>query len=313
MADQLSASPSRALDWTGDIVPGARLTTYVSGTTTLVTVFQDLAGTIPHTNPVLADEQGVFPQMFYTGSVKAIATDPDGVVLPGYPMDPLARSITSTSAASSIGFEPSSEIPETDVQAAIDRVQQNFTTELGTGVGFLTRGTADEPLRTRVISGDGLSVTVSNGNGDATFPTIATVKPTEVEARAGLNANAALTPLSLRQALSAVNAAPVFACRAWVQFDGATGGVRANGNIASVIKNATGDFTITFITAMPTANYAVVGSGAGVVNHPVTAVAVHSGTAPTTSAVRVISGITGGMGSNGDIREPFMVSVAIFC
>ena len=63
--------------------------------------------------------------------------------------------------------------------------------------------------------------------------------------------------------------APIYGCRAWVNFNGtrnatdtgaSTNGanvlIRASGNVASVLKNGTGDYTITFTTAMPDANYA---------------------------------------------------------
>ena len=66
--------------------------------------------------------------------------------------------------------------------------------------------------------------------------------------------------------------APAYACRAWVNFDGTrdtTGAVstantnrliRSSGNVTSVLRNGTGDYTITFTTAMSDANYSVVGS-----------------------------------------------------
>ena len=55
--------------------------------------------------------------------------------------------------------------------------------------------------------------------------------------------------------------APIYGCRAWVNFDGTgtTGTnmtIRGSGNVASVYKNGTGDYTITFTTAMPDTNYA---------------------------------------------------------
>lgn len=58
------------------------------------------------------------------------------------------------------------------------------------------------------------------------------------------------------------SAATAYGCRAWVNFDGtgSTGAnqtIRASGNVASVYKNASGDYTVTFTTAMPDANYAV--------------------------------------------------------
>lgn len=56
--------------------------------------------------------------------------------------------------------------------------------------------------------------------------------------------------------------APVYACRAWVNFNG-TGAVaiRASGNVSSITDNGTGDYTINFTTAMPDANYCFTGNG----------------------------------------------------
>lgn len=136
MADLVLLTPSRPTDWAGDIVPGALATFYLSGTTTPATVYQDQAGTIPHTQPLVADGDGVFPVIYSPVSVKAVVTDADGVELPGSPIDPCARSLTSASGASEISFSATAEIPETDVQAAIERVQQNLTDDLeSAGVG----------------------------------------------------------------------------------------------------------------------------------------------------------------------------------
>ena len=53
-----------------------------------------------------------------------------------------------------------------------------------------------------------------------------------------------------------------YKCRAWVNFNGTTspGTIRASGNVSSVTKNGTGDYTVNFTTAMPDANYSVGGS-----------------------------------------------------
>lgn len=68
-------------------------------------------------------------------------------------------------------------------------------------------------------------------------------------------------------------AAPIYGCRAWVNFDGTrdSGGaasaantnrfIRAAGNVASVLRNGTGNYTITLTTALPDANYAVTFGG----------------------------------------------------
>lgn len=57
-----------------------------------------------------------------------------------------------------------------------------------------------------------------------------------------------------------------FPAAAWVNFNGVTGAIRASGNVSSITKNGTGDYTINFTNAMPDANYAAVVSATGPVN-----------------------------------------------
>ena len=63
---------------------------------------------------------------------------------------------------------------------------------------------------------------------------------------------------------NASGSAPVYACRAWVNFNGTgTVAIRASGNVSSITDNGTGDYTINFTTAMPDANYSAVASSYG--------------------------------------------------
>lgn len=67
------------------------------------------------------------------------------------------------------------------------------------------------------------------------------------------------------QLTTASGAAPSYAARAWVNFNGVGAlAIRASGNVSSVTDNGVGDYTINFSTAMPDTNYAVV---AGCVSH----------------------------------------------
>lgn len=78
-------------------------------------------------------------------------------------------------------------------------------------------------------------------------------------------ANDTITASKLNGAQSGT--APIFGVRAWVNFDAtrdSTGNtnssntnrfIRSSGNVESVLKTATGKYTITFTTAMPNANY----------------------------------------------------------
>jgi hypothetical protein len=84
---------------------------------------------------------------------------------------------------------------------------------------------------------------------------------TTAEAQAGTDDLKAITSLKLRDALNATGTAPIYACRAWVNFNGTgTVAIRASGNVSSITDNGTGNYTINFTTAMTDANYSAVGS-----------------------------------------------------
>ena len=70
--------------------------------------------------------------------------------------------------------------------------------------------------------------------------------------------------VATKTALNASGSAPVYACRAWVNFNGTgTVAIRASGNVSSITDNGVGLYTINFATAMPDANYSVTGITSG--------------------------------------------------
>jgi hypothetical protein len=109
--------------------------------------------------------------------------------------------------------------------------------------------------------------------------------------------------------------------KAWVSFDGTkdtTGAVstantnrqiRASFNVTSVLRNGAGDFTITFTTAMPDANFAVLATTRGsVTNDADDVISVHPTTDPTTTTVRIINHNA----SLGAQRDVSYISLAIY-
>ena len=58
----------------------------------------------------------------------------------------------------------------------------------------------------------------------------------------------------------ATGAAPIYACRAWVNCAGVGGTIYGSGNVSSVAHDAQGVWTVNFATALPDANYAIVGT-----------------------------------------------------
>ena len=92
------------------------------------------------------------------------------------------------------------------------------------------------------VASGGSGVTTSTGTGAnvlGTSPTLAT--PTFDSA----------------QLATVVGTAPLYMCRAWVNFNGSgTVAIRGSGNVSSITDNGAGDYTVNFTTAMSDANYA---------------------------------------------------------
>jgi hypothetical protein len=95
--------------------------------------------------------------------------------------------------------------------------------------------------------------------------------------------------------------------RAWVNFNGTgTVAIRANYNVASITDNGTGDYTVNFTTALPDANYAVVGTGQNN-TQAIETVVLKAGATPLTTAGANIRTVF----PSGYVDSPFVL-VAIF-
>ena len=95
-------------------------------------------------------------------------------------------------------------------------------------------------------------------------------------------------------------------CRAWVNFNGSTGAIRAQYNVSSVTRNGVGNYTINFSNAMADVNYAVCTGSGGGNNGLETPAGV--GATRTTTAVSVGSYVYNS-GTSNDIVQ---YNVAIF-
>lgn len=133
-------------------------------------------------------------------------------------------------------------------------------------------------------------------------------------AQAGTNDTDFLTAKKLRDALNASGDAPVYACRAWVHFNGVgVVSVIASGNVSSVTDNGVGDYTLNFATPMPNANYSISSSSTELSDGTPLPVSLRmSGTTPllkSTSAVRVSTRST----YNSTLLDVNNISVQVFC
>lgn len=104
--------------------------------------------------------------------------------------------------------------------------------------------------------------------------------------------------------------APLYAARAWVNFNGTgTVAIRASGNVSSITDNGTGDYTVNFTTAMSDANYsAELTPCRNVAADTNMQAGVYGQTGYAAGSVRLQTRIA----SSSGLEDAFAVNVAIF-
>ena len=83
-----------------------------------------------------------------------------------------------------------------------------------------------------------------------------------ISATQGTGANAVLkygtintaNSAPVKTALNATGSVPIYACRAWVNFNGVNGNILGSGNVSSITKVGTGNYRVNFTIAMPDTN-----------------------------------------------------------
>jgi hypothetical protein len=131
-------------------------------------------------------------------------------------------------------------------------------------------------------------------------------------AAAGTNntqvATTAMVHSAITNDLHVTGSAPMYACRAWVNFDGtqSTPAIRACGNVSSVTKNGTGDYMVNIATAMPDANYTTCITIGGT-NSTYSSRTSEDLTARTSSAFRMAV-----LNTNNNAADSQQVNISIF-
>lgn len=98
-------------------------------------------------------------------------------------------------------------------------------------------------------------------------------------------------------------------CRAWVKFVGSTAVISSSFNVSSITRNATGNYTVNYTTALSNSNYSLVGTvsrsdGAAAV------VQINDGLYSTTQSAILVYGVAaGGIVATFD---PTIVNVSVF-
>jgi hypothetical protein len=118
---------------------GAKLYFFEVGTTTPKTTYQDADETTPHANPVVADANGVFAPIYFTGPYKIRMDDADDVVI-----NTADNVIPTTDAAVLVGdFDSStnsSNYPASGSKGQMYKVSTGFTLAAASGSHVLLTG-----------------------------------------------------------------------------------------------------------------------------------------------------------------------------
>lgn len=194
--------------------------------------------------------------------------------------------------------------------ASTSEVQGTHTTGTVTsGTTSLTVASGSGISDGDYVVGEGITpgTTVSSGGGT-----------TSITLSANAGATLSSDPVSFYKADKVLSPGLVAGglCRAWVNFNGTgTVAIRASFNVASITDNGTGDYTVTFATAMPDANYCVTalngfsgGNTSDVLNIGIKSLT--GDTALQTGSVRIMSHYED-YASTGGV-DPVFVCVAIF-
>ena len=160
---------------------------------------------------------------------------------------------------------------------------------------------------------------ITNTNQTLTLPdatdTVAGIAATQTLTNKTLTSPTLTTPnIDSAQFATVSGTAPIYPCRAWVNFNGTgTVAIRASGNVTSITDNGTGDYTVNF-PAMPDANYTAVANsdstnssspqGMAINFSPV----INNKVAPTSIALRVACWVL----STGGGFDNSYINVAIF-
>lgn len=153
----------------------------------------------------------------------------------------------------------------TMVQVAMTDLATYFTGDITT-VGALDSGSITSGFGAIDNGSSNITTTGTISFGTLTDATTSVTSIKDEDDMASDDASALATQQSIKAYVDdksitqTSGSAPYYGARAWVNFEGSASGatIRGSQNVASVTRNAAGNYTVTLTTAMADTNYAVV-------------------------------------------------------
>ncbi len=242
---------SQFIDSCGRPLAGGKVYTYEANTTTPKTTYADTEGLAVNTNPIILDESGRARIYMGDGSYRIRVLDRNEALIAD--TNKISRYVTNTELEVFVqtveaGLSDLSQVKESLEVFAVAAI--NNQKGMPDGLAPLDANTKVDPLY--------LPTATETTIGAAEIATQAEINAATDDARF-------VTPLKLlsglKNHLNVSGDAPMYACRAWVNFDGdGVVAIKGSGNVSSVTDNGIGDYTINFTTAMPDANYSFTSS-----------------------------------------------------
>lgn len=267
------------------IVPGAEVSVYDVGTTTLKSVFSDTALSVGAANPIICNSAGLHDMRYIavgsykivirrTGAGTTIRTrdNIDGRIPVGTGALAIINggtgATTAPAAITALGGATAAEVAAiaADVASLSGQLASSEKTHIATGTTAqrpATPAEGDIRRNTDLTTFEGY-----NGSAWINFAVLPTAQTdpsatdtaegfieiaTQAEMETGTDVVRAVTPGRVQHHRGVA--------KAWGKFAGATGTLASGSlNVASVVRDSAGDYTITFTTAFSSADYAVMPS-----------------------------------------------------
>lgn len=240
----------------GKPLAGGKVYSYAAGTTTNKATYTTMAGTVANPNPITLDQNGKAKIFLGDGAYRLRILDSNDALVDD--IDQISRYVTQSEFAAFQQTVNDGVAQLTEVREQIDvYVNASIGDQKGfaNGIAPLDANVKVDPIYLPVLPNTAIPQATESIIGVAEVATQAEVNAATDDLRI-------ITPkkllAGLKNHLNASGNAPIYACRAWVNFNG-TGvvAIRASGNVSSITDNGVGNYTINFTTALPDSNYAV--------------------------------------------------------